>query len=240
MAWLVTASVCSGLSVCLCPGMSCAAIDTSAMAIIAGAYAGGNHFGAVLGMVESFYSLGWVVGPIVGGTLAQRLGFGAPFFAVALVAGAFLPVASFLVPADGARCAVKACVPYPVTLKPSSTRSLPWQSVAMELSPGEQPMQYCLANLSVCLLCPPGIRLHGCSAECRPVVLLCAFPAVRLFVWLSLYFDLVHADARLCRGAERRAAARPNRVQISYSACQIRQLGPILPQSRATGSRMTK
>jgi hypothetical protein len=43
----------------------------------------------------------WVIGPVVGGTLAPY-GFGVPFFVISVLAVAFMPIAWLSLPRDGA------------------------------------------------------------------------------------------------------------------------------------------
>ena len=51
-----------------------------------------------MGIAESFLSLGWIVGPLVGGYMAQVAGFAAPFFMTASITFLTVPVLIFLMP----------------------------------------------------------------------------------------------------------------------------------------------
>ncbi len=57
----------------------------------------------MMGIAESFLSLGWIVGPLVGGYAAQVAGFAAPFFLTAAVTFLTVPVLIFLMPGSKPR-----------------------------------------------------------------------------------------------------------------------------------------
>jgi len=116
----------SFIAVCLAlrliEGVACAAVDTSATAITAALYKDSPHFGAVMGFSESMISIGWVAGPVVGGSLATVYGFGAPFYAVGLLALVFTPISLLMLPADedpdlrgrrGARTQLRTLITHP-------------------------------------------------------------------------------------------------------------------------------
>lgn len=52
----------------------------------------------MMGIAESFLSLGWIVGPLVGGYAAQVAGFAAPFFMTATITFLTVPALMFLMP----------------------------------------------------------------------------------------------------------------------------------------------
>ncbi|CAL8472291.1 g11833 [Coccomyxa elongata] len=79
-------------------GLGCAAVDTAAMALSAALYGGTPFLGTAMGIQESVLSIGWVVGPVVGGYAAQLAGFGAPFFITAALAFACYPALFCLMP----------------------------------------------------------------------------------------------------------------------------------------------
>jgi DHA1 family multidrug resistance protein-like MFS transporter len=92
------------ISVCLLlrliEGIACAAVDTSATAITASLFKGSGYFGTVMGISECMMSLGWIVGPVAGGTLAAAFGFPAPFYFVGGLTLAFTPLAWLSLPVD--------------------------------------------------------------------------------------------------------------------------------------------
>lgn len=51
-----------------------------------------------MGIAESFLSLGWIVGPLVGGYAAQMAGFAAPFVLTACLTFLTVPVLIILMP----------------------------------------------------------------------------------------------------------------------------------------------
>lgn len=61
-------------------------------------FAESDLFGMMMGIAESFLSLGWIVGPLVGGYLADLAGFAAPFILTAALAFLSAPVLAFLMP----------------------------------------------------------------------------------------------------------------------------------------------
>ena len=62
-------------------------------------FADSDFFGAAMGISESFLSLGWIVGPLVGGYAADVAGFAAPFILTGGLALLATPVLYFLMPA---------------------------------------------------------------------------------------------------------------------------------------------
>ncbi|KAK9905881.1 hypothetical protein WJX75_008082 [Coccomyxa subellipsoidea] len=79
-------------------GLGCAAVDTASMALSASLYGGTPFLGTAMGIQESVLSIGWVVGPVVGGYAAQLAGFGAPFFITAALAFTCYPALCVLMP----------------------------------------------------------------------------------------------------------------------------------------------
>ena len=63
-------------------------------------FADSDFFGAAMGISESFLSLGWIVGPLVGGYAADVAGFAAPFVLTGSLALLATPVLYFLMPAS--------------------------------------------------------------------------------------------------------------------------------------------
>ncbi|CAL8472021.1 g11563 [Coccomyxa elongata] len=92
-------------------GVGSAAVDTSSFSMISGLYAGSEAFGTMMGIAESFLSLGWIVGPLVGGYAAQVAGFAAPFFLTAAVTFLTVPVLIFLMPQSQVEGAERPKVP---------------------------------------------------------------------------------------------------------------------------------
>lgn len=62
-------------------------------------FADSNFFGAAMGISESFLSLGWIVGPLLGGYAADIAGFAAPFILTGGLAFLATPVLYFMMPA---------------------------------------------------------------------------------------------------------------------------------------------
>ena len=62
-------------------------------------FADSDFFGAAMGISESFLSLGWIVGPLLGGYAADAAGFAAPFILTGGLALLATPVLYFLMPA---------------------------------------------------------------------------------------------------------------------------------------------
>ena len=60
-------------------------MDTSATAAVAFLYGEDAQLGSAMGLVEACLGVGWVVGPALGGLLAEIGGFGLPFFLVAII-----------------------------------------------------------------------------------------------------------------------------------------------------------
>ena len=63
-------------------------------------FADSEFFGAAMGISESFLSLGWIVGPLLGGYAADVAGFACPFLFTGGLALLATPVLYFLMP-DG-------------------------------------------------------------------------------------------------------------------------------------------
>lgn len=72
-------------------------------------------------MQESVLSIGWVVGPVVGGYAAQLAGFGAPFFITAALAFTCYPALCVLMPRGMCMCPY---VPGSLLLHVASSRKL--------------------------------------------------------------------------------------------------------------------
>ena len=62
-------------------------------------FADSDFFGAAMGISESFLSLGWIVGPLLGGYAADIAGFAAPFILTGSIAFLATPVLYFMMPA---------------------------------------------------------------------------------------------------------------------------------------------
>ena len=58
-------------------------MDTAATAVVAFLYGEDAQLGQAMGLVEACLGVGWVVGPGLGGLLAEIGGFGLPFYLVA-------------------------------------------------------------------------------------------------------------------------------------------------------------
>ncbi len=69
-------------------------------------FAGSDFFGAAMGISESFLSLGWIFGPVLGGYAADLAGFAAPFLLTAALALACAPLLAWLMPAGARRLSV--------------------------------------------------------------------------------------------------------------------------------------
>ena len=61
-------------------------------------FADSEFFGAAMGISESFLSLGWIIGPLLGGYAADVAGFAAPFVLTAVLAFLSVPLLLFLMP----------------------------------------------------------------------------------------------------------------------------------------------
>ena len=61
-------------------------------------FADSDFFGTAMGITESFLSLAWVIGPLLGGYAADVAGFAAPFVLTALLALLSAPVLAWLMP----------------------------------------------------------------------------------------------------------------------------------------------
>ena len=64
-------------------------------------FADSDFFGAAMGISESFLSLGWIVGPLLGGYAADVAGFACPFLLTGGLALLATPVLYFLMPEGG-------------------------------------------------------------------------------------------------------------------------------------------
>ena len=69
-----------------------------AVACMCSLFADSEFFGAAMGISESFLSLGWIVGPLLGGYTADVAGFAAPFILTGGLALLATPVLYFLMP----------------------------------------------------------------------------------------------------------------------------------------------
>ncbi len=69
------------------------------MGCVCSLFADSDFFGAAMGISESFLSLGWIVGPLLGGYAADVAGFAAPFILTGALAFLATPVLYFLMPA---------------------------------------------------------------------------------------------------------------------------------------------
>ena len=77
-----------------------------AVACMCSLFADSEFFGAAMGISESFLSLGWIVGPLLGGYTADVAGFAAPFLLTGGLALLATPVLYFLMP-EGMRAALQ-------------------------------------------------------------------------------------------------------------------------------------
>jgi MFS family permease len=71
-------------------------------------FADSNFFGQAMGITESFLSLAWVIGPMLGGFAADAAGFAAPFVLTALLALLSAPILAWLMPAGESQYALPA------------------------------------------------------------------------------------------------------------------------------------
>ncbi len=78
------------------------------MAYVCSLFADSEFFGAAMGISESFLSLGWIVGPLLGGYTADVAGFAAPFILTGGLALLATPVLYFLMPEGKYAC----CTPH--------------------------------------------------------------------------------------------------------------------------------
>ena len=74
-------------------------------------FADSNFFGTAMGITESFLSLAWVIGPLLGGYAADLAGFAAPFLLTAALALLFTPALAWLMPAGAYMPPCALCCP---------------------------------------------------------------------------------------------------------------------------------
>lgn len=89
-------------------------------------FADSEFFGAAMGISESFLSLGWIVGPLLGGYTADVAGFAAPFILTGGLALLATPVLYFLMP-EGVPPTEVVPSRWPMRLFSRQTRAVPYQ-----------------------------------------------------------------------------------------------------------------
>ncbi|KAK9905907.1 hypothetical protein WJX75_008740 [Coccomyxa subellipsoidea] len=92
-------------------GIGSAAVDTSSFSMITGLFADSDSFGVMMGIAESFLSLGWIVGPLVGGYAAHIAGFAAPFVLTAGLTFLTVPILVLLMPGGQVEAGERPKVP---------------------------------------------------------------------------------------------------------------------------------
>lgn len=78
-------------------GVAWAALGASAVALIAD-FVPGERRGKAMGIYNSTWSLGWIIGPTIGGFLSDQIGFRLTFFISVLIITIGLGMGAFLLP----------------------------------------------------------------------------------------------------------------------------------------------